>query len=64
MKTKYPIEIIDLGHQIDQITLKKIQLFQEYGADPDIARMFLILIRCREVELKTDRNKLIEVNLT
>ena len=42
MKTIYPIEILDLGHQSDQITLKKIQLFLEYGADPENARNFLI----------------------
>ena len=34
MKTKYPIEIIDLRHQADHKTPKKIQLFLEYGADP------------------------------
>ena len=45
MRTKYPIEIIDLKHRADHITPKKIQLFLEYGADPDSARFFLILIR-------------------
>ena len=34
-KTKYPIGIIDLRHQLDHLTLKKIQPFQEYGANPD-----------------------------
>ena len=29
MKTKHPIEIIDLRHQLGHITPKKIQLFQE-----------------------------------
>ena len=38
MKTKYSIEIIDLRHQPDHITLKKIQLFHEDTADPEIAR--------------------------
>ena len=61
MKTKYPIEIIDLRHQVDQITPKKIQLFMEYGADPENARFFLILIRRREIELTSDGNKLIEI---
>ena len=37
MKTKCPIEIIDLRHQSDHITPKKIQLFLEYGADPENA---------------------------
>ena len=40
MKTKYPIEILDLRHQLDQITPKKFQLFYEYGVDLDIARFF------------------------
>ena len=41
MKTKYAIQIIGLRHQPDHITPKKIQLFQEYGADPEIASFFL-----------------------
>ena len=60
MKTKYPIEIIDLRHQFDHITPKKIQLFQEYSADPENAKIYLILIRRREIELISDGNKLIE----
>ena len=63
MKTKYPIEIIDLRHQSDHITLKKIQLFHECGTDPDNARMFAILIGRREIELISDGNKLIEVKV-
>ena len=63
MKTKYPIEIIDLRHQADHITPKKIQLFLEYGADPNNASFFLILIRRREIELISDGNKLIEIKL-
>ena len=63
MKTKYPIEVIDLRHQIDHITPKKNQIFHEYGTDPDNARLFLILIRRREIELISDGNKLIEVKV-
>ena len=63
MKTEYPIEIIDLRHQADHITPKKIQLFLEYGADPENARFFLILIRRREIELISDGNKLIEIKI-
>ena len=63
MKTKYPIETIDLRHQSDHITPKKIQLFHEYGTDPDNARLFLILTRRREKELISDGNKLIEVKV-
>ena len=50
MKTKHPIEIKDLRHQFDHITPKKIQLFLEYGVDPENAKFFLILIRRREKE--------------
>ena len=63
MKTNYPIEIIDLGHQSDLIIPKKIQIFREYGADPDNARLFIILIRRREIELISDGNKLLEVKV-
>ena len=63
MKTKYPCEILDLRHQSDHITPKKIQLFLEYGNDPDNARFFLILIRRREIELISDSNKLLEVKV-
>ena len=63
METKYPIEKIVLRHQSDHITPKKIQLFQEYDANPDNARLYLILIRRREVELISDGNKLIEVRV-
>ena len=63
MKTKYPIEIIDLRHQADHITPKKIQLFLEYGEDPENARFFLILISRREIELISDGNKLIEIKI-
>ena len=64
MKTKYPIEIIDLTHQPDDITPKKIQLFQEYSADPENAKFYLIIIRRREIELISYGNKLIEVKVT
>ena len=63
MKTKYPIQIVDLRHQPDHITPKKIQLFQEYNADPENAKFYLIIIRRREIELISDGNKLIEVKV-
>ena len=40
MKTKYPIEIKDLRYQPGHITPKKIQLFLEYGDNPENARFF------------------------
>ena len=63
MKRKYPLEIIDLRHQLDHITPKKIQLFEEYGTDPDNARLFLIIIRRREFDMISDGNKLFEVKV-
>ena len=62
-KTKNLIERIDLGHQSDHITAKKIQAFKEYGTDRDSARLFLILIRRRETELISEGNKLFEVTV-
>ena len=63
MKRKYPIEIIDFRNQLYHITLKKIQLFQEYGSDPDNARLLVKLRRQREIVLISDGNKLIEVKV-
>ena len=63
MKTKYPIKIINLRHQSDQIIPKKIQLFHEYGTDPENARLFIILFRRREIELISDGNKLVEIKV-
>ena len=61
LKTKYPIEIIDLRHQTDHIKPKKIQLFLEYSAHPENAKFYLIIIIRREIELISDGNKLMEV---
>ena len=63
MKAEYPIEKTDLRHQVDHIKLKKFQLFQENGADPDNARLFLILFKRREIELISDGSGLIEVKV-
>ena len=63
MKTKYPIQIVDLRHQPDHISPKKIHLFQEYSVDPENAKFYLIVIRRREIELISDGNKLIEVKV-
>ena len=63
MKDKYPIQVIDLRFQADHITPKKIQLFEEYRADPNNARLYVILIRRREIEFISDGDKLIEVKV-
>ena len=67
MKNKYPIQVIDLRFQVDHITPKKIQLFEEYREvnppNPANARLYVILIRRREIEMISDGNKLIEVKV-
>ena len=63
MKTKYPIQVIDLRFQADHITPKKIQLFEEYRENRNSARLYVILIRRGEIELISDGNKLIEVKV-
>ena len=63
VKTKHPKGIMDLRHQPDHITSKKLQLFQEYAADPKNDRFFSILFRRREIELINDESKLIEVEI-
>ena len=63
MKYFYPTQITDLGHQVDHITPNKIQLFEEFSEDPANERLFLILIRHRQIELISDGNKIIEVKV-
>ena len=66
MKYLYPIQITDLRHQVDHLSPKKIQLiqlFEEFSQDPANERLFLILIRHRQVEMISDRNKFIEVKV-
>ena len=58
MNTKYPIGITDLRHQSDHITSKKIQLLQEYGADLDNTRLFVILVRRIEWKSKSHYNNI------
>ena len=65
MKNKYPIQVIDLRHQIDHISPKKIQLFEEYKHDPVNAnkRIYVILIRHKQIEMISDVNKFIEIKV-
>ena len=63
MKTKCSIAILDLRHQSDHISSKKIQLLLEYVTDPDNARLFIIIIRRREIKLISDGKKLFEVKV-
>ena len=62
-KNKYPIQVIDLSFPVNHVTPKKLQLFEEYTAKPANARLFVILIRQREIEMTSDGNKLLEVKV-
>ena len=63
MKTKHSVGIKNLGHQLDHINSKRIQLLQEYGTDPDNSRLFLILIKEREIDMVCDGKKSFEVKV-
>ena len=63
MKTVYPIQVIDFKYQVDHITLKKIQLFEEYSEDPDNEKLSVILIRHRQTEMISDGINVIEVKV-
>ena len=65
MKNKYPIQVIDLRHQIDHISPKKIQVFEEYKNDPVYVnkRLYFILFRHKQIEMISDGSKFIEVKV-
>ena len=63
MKNFYPFQVIDLRLQVDHFTPRKIQIFQEFSEDPDNERLFIILIRHRQIEVISDGNKIIEVKV-
>ena len=65
MKNKYPIQVIDLRHQIDHISPEKMQLFEEYKNDPvyNNKRLYVILTRHKQIEMISDGNKFIEVKV-
>ena len=64
-KNKYPIQVIDLRHQLDHITPEKIQLFEEFNTDPANvkATFFVRLFRYRQFEMISDGNINIEVKV-
>ena len=63
MKFFYSIQTIDLRFHVDHITLQKIQLFEEFADSPDKERLFVILIRHRQIEMLSDGNKILEVKV-
>ena len=60
MKNKYPFQLIDLRFQVDQINPKKMALFEEYRGVTNFARLFMLLIRHREIKMISDGTKITE----
>ena len=58
MKNKYPIQLIDLSSQVDHINPKKDHLFLGVRGSANNARLFMILIRHREIEMLSDGIKI------
>ena len=63
MKTFYPIQVIDLKFQIDYIAPKKISLFEEYEDAPENTKLYVILIKYREINMVSDGNKITGIEL-
>ena len=51
MQNFYPIQVFDLRFQVDHDTSEKLQKFEEFSEEPDIERLFIFLIRHRQIEL-------------
>ena len=62
MKNEYPIQLIELRFQVDHITPKKIQLFEEFNTDPlnVNTRIFVIKVRHRQIEMISDGKRNVE----
>ena len=65
LKHKYLLQVINLRIEVDHITPKKVQLFEEYDTVPAKvnARFFVILIRHGQIETISDGNIIIEVKV-
>ena len=63
MKNKYPIQLNDLRFQVDRINPRKTGLFEEYRGATNIARLFMILVRHREIKMISDGNEITAVTV-
>ena len=63
MKNEYPIQFLDLRFQVDHNNPQKIQLFEKYRGATKNVRLFMILIRQREIKIISDWNKITKVNI-
>ena len=60
-KFSHPVQLFDLRFQLDHIKLPKLKIFDEYRNNSDNARLFIILVRHRQIEMTTDGNKITEI---
>ena len=58
MKTYYPIQIIDSRFQVDYVTPKEIKPFEEYDENPFITKLYVIIIKHREIKKVSDGNNI------
>ena len=67
MKNFYPFQVTDLIFPANFINRKKIQLFQEYGSNPNNAhrnaRLYAILIKHRELKMISDGNRISQIKV-
>ena len=63
MKIKYPLQVIDLRYQVDHINPKKTQLFEEDRVNSANPRLFMVLIRHREIIMISDGMKKVSANV-
>ena len=63
MKHNYPFQLIHLRFQVDHINPKKIGILEEYRGVTNNARLFIFLIRHREIKMISDGNKNTEVSV-
>ena len=65
LKNFYPIQVIDLGFQVDLINPQKNHLFEEneHHNRQSNARLFAILIKYRVMKIISDGHKITQVEV-
>ena len=51
------MEVIDLMFQVDYVTPKKFRFYEEHDENPIDANFYVIILKQREIEMVSDRNK-------
>ena len=63
LKNKYRFQLIDLIFQVDHINPEKTGISEEHSGETNNARLFILLIRHREVKMISDGNEITEVSV-